>query len=185
MADVEVVEGDREGEEDEQVEVAHRGDAAEVRQPEQEDDAKREPDPRVVDPAPEGTVVAARHLPGDLRARPGLGHRPGLVVDLRVDDLARVGEVGPDLHRPGAGVLVEGRLLRQAFGRVAICPVCDLRIGEDGGDRFLVGELGRGRLVLGDERRADEVAVRVVDRRLRIGRGRARRYEGGEREEES
>ena len=185
IADVEEVERSREGEEDEQVEVPHGGDASKVGQPDEEDNAESKPHPQPVDPSAEGTVVPARHLPRDLRPGPCLGDFGGLVVDLGVDDLARVGEVGPDLHRPRTGVLVESRLLRQPIGGIALDPVGDLRVGEDSGDRLLVGQLGRAGLVLGDERRPDEIAVRVVDGRLLHGGGRGRNDERREREEES
>ena len=64
----------REREQHEQVEVPDGERPAEVGEPEEEERAEAEPDERVVDLPPEGAVVAARHLPGDLRPGPRLGH---------------------------------------------------------------------------------------------------------------
>ena len=141
--------------------------------PSEEDGAERKPDPRVVDLPPERPVVAARHLPGDLRAGPGLRDPNRGVLDARKDDLARLAR-RPDLHRPEPALRVEAGLLRELLAVVAIDPVCDLPVGERELDRFPLSE-GRARVLLRDERRPDHVALRVVDRR---GRGRSRGRSG-------
>jgi len=94
--------------------------------------------------------------------------------------------VGEDLlHRPQTRLGIQRRLLRQALRRVALDPVGDLPVREDGGYGLLLGELCRGGLVLGDERCPDEVAVGVEDRGVRFRRGDSRRDERGEDQEES
>ena len=103
LALVEEVERDPEREQDEQVEVPDRERLAQVGEAEEEDEAEPAPDPRVVDLAAEGAVVAAGHLPRHLRARPRLRHRARRVVHLGEHDLARVREVGPDLDGPDLG----------------------------------------------------------------------------------
>ncbi len=121
----------------------------------------------------ERPVVAARHLPRDLRAGPGLRDPNRGVLDERKDDLARLVR-RPDLHRPEPALRVEAGLLRELLAVVAIDPVCDLPVGERELDRFPLSK-GRARVLLRDERCPDHVALRVVDRR---GRGRSRRRSG-------
>ena len=64
--------GDAEAEQDEQVEVGDPPAAPPVDQPEQEERAERQEDVGGVELVAEGAGVAARHLPGDLVAGPGL-----------------------------------------------------------------------------------------------------------------
>src|SRR5262249_56460261 len=102
-------EGDAEGEQQEQVEVAQREGPSQIAEPEQEEHAEAEPHRKAVDLlAAERARVAARHLPRHLRPRPGFGDGAARVVDLAGRDLA--GRPRPDLDRPELAALVEGRL---------------------------------------------------------------------------
>ena len=86
--------GDAEAEQEEQVEVRDPAQPAPVDQAEQEDRAEGEEDVGRVELVAEGAGVAARHLPGDLVAGPGLAHDAlaGSTIDQR--HLLVVGEVG-------------------------------------------------------------------------------------------
>ena len=94
------------------------------------DRAEREPETRVVELAAEPALVAARHAPAHLRARPGVQHLARAVVDLDLRDLAVV-RAGVDVHRPRVERRVVGRVLRCApcsaaasrrpWGRAARC----------------------------------------------------------------
>ena len=127
VAVVEEPERDREREQHEQVDVAQRERPPPVDEPEQEERAEGEPDPGAVDlRAAERARVAARHLPRDLRAGPGLGDRAGRVVDLAGRDLA--GLARPDVHRPDA---LRERRVGDRVRRIALQPVGDLRVGEE------------------------------------------------------
>ena len=119
---------DREREQREQVELAQRERPAQVGEPEQEDARRsraRRPGLLIVLP-PNAPVVAARHLPRDLRPRPRLGHDPPGVVDPAERDLAR-----PRPTRPSPSsrrrVAVERRVGAR-FVRVALEPVAHLRV---------------------------------------------------------
>ena len=75
----------------EQVEVANREQAPQVGEADEEHEAERAPDPRVVDlVAAERALVAAAHLPRDLWPGPGLEHDAARVVDTALGDLARL-----------------------------------------------------------------------------------------------
>jgi hypothetical protein len=179
LAAVEEPERDAEREQDEQVEVSHRAQPAQVGEADEEDRAEGEPDPGVVDLAAERAAVPAGHLPGHLRARPRLGHLARLVVHLRQGDLARVGQGRPDSHRPDARLAEVGRVGERLL-RVALEPARDLRRGERALDRLVLAQHRLRRH--GGERRPDEVPARVVHRRrrrLRVRRPRER--EGGGR----
>ena len=62
--------------------------------------------------AAERALAAARHLPGDLRPRPRLGHAPGRVLDHRLRDLSRLSR--PGLDEPGPRL---GGSPRRSWGR--------------------------------------------------------------------
>jgi hypothetical protein len=164
-----------------EVEVAHGARSTEVRQPEDEDGAEGEPHPRVVDRSSEGAGVAARHLPGDLRAGPRLGDAAAR-VHLRLDDLSGIGQRRPDIHLPSPGFVVERPLLRQRLGRIALHPVGDLGEAEDGLDRLLLGQRRLRRLLARDERHLDEVPFGVIDGALRRGEGVGSSDEEGRRD---
>ncbi len=90
IAAVEEPERHREGEQRDQVEVAHAQGSAQVGEADEEQQAEAEPDGDAVDlPAAESAVAAARHLPGDLWAGPGLGDCAASVVHAAAGDLAR------------------------------------------------------------------------------------------------
>ncbi len=96
LSAVEERERDREPEKRKQVEVPHRERPAQIGEPEEEDEAEREPDVRLQERLPaERALAPARHLPGDLRARPRLGDAPGRVLDDRLGDLARLARPRP------------------------------------------------------------------------------------------
>jgi hypothetical protein len=123
-------EGERDGEaeEREQVDVAERERTPEISEAEQEDEAETEPDERVQERLPpEAAVVAARHLPGDLRPGPRLRDPSGRVLDDDLRDLA--GRPRPRLDDPGPRLLAKRRR-RRGFRRIAVEPRCDLRVGE-------------------------------------------------------
>ena len=130
-ATLEVPERDRERQERDEVERAQRPDAPPVHQRDQEDRAEREPEPRVVELAPEPALVAARHRPGHLRSRPGVQHLARAVVDLDLSDLAvllpRV-----HVHRPGVERRVVARELRVLVE--APHPVGDLGVAQRDAD---------------------------------------------------
>ena len=174
---VEERERDAEGEEHEQIE-RHDGEwTAQVDQAEQEDGREPEPDgPRGEKLPPESAGTAARHLPRDLRARPGLGHRP---VEVPHDALGHLAGVArPDVDRPGSRLAVERRVGLRAR-RVAVEPARDLGIGQEGLDRLALGEPGRSGG--GRERRLDQTSLLVVDRCRGCRRG-SRTPAGEERE---
>ena len=99
VAVVEVPERGGRREEEEQVEIAERERPPPVAEPDEEDEAERSPDPRVVDRrAAERARRAARHPPRHLRAGPRLGHGAGRVDHRALGDLA--GGPPPDLDRP-------------------------------------------------------------------------------------
>src|SRR5688500_18324280 len=160
VASVEEPERDREREQREQIEVPQRERTTEVGEPDEEEQAEAEPDERLVDvAAAEGAWAAARHLPRDLRAGPGLGHETRAVFDPSVGDLA--GLAPPHLDPPHAVLVVELGLHRSALPRVALQPVPDLGVGEEEALRTLLAQTrGLGR---GDERRLDEVPLAVED----------------------
>ena len=95
LSAVEERERDREAEKHEQVEVPRRERPPQIGQPEQEDEAEREPDVRLEERLPaERALAPARHLPGDLRARPRLGDASGRVLD---DGLRRSARLRPTM----------------------------------------------------------------------------------------
>ena len=147
LTTVEERERQPEREQCEQVERVPAPQAPPVGEADEEDDAERNPHPpRVEDLAPERTDTAASHPPGDLRARPGLGHAPVSVLDLPERDLARLAR--PDLDRPAARCVVEHGVGRR-MGRVALEPTRDLGVREESRDDFL---LTLSRAVLRSER---------------------------------
>ena len=84
VAVVEVPERRRRREQHHEIEVAQRERPAQVGEPDQEHEAERAPDPRAVDlRAAERALVAARHLPRDLRPGPRLRDDAARVVDRR------------------------------------------------------------------------------------------------------
>ena len=96
-----------------EIEVAERERPAQVGEPDQEDEAEEAPHPRLVDlDAAERALVAARHLPRDLRPGPRLGDDAARVVDVGLDDLARRPE--PDLHEPARRLRVVGLVVLRA-----------------------------------------------------------------------
>ncbi len=170
VAVVEVPKGDREREQHDEVDVAHRERAAPVGEPEQEERAERQPEPGAVDRrTAERALVAARHLPGDLRPGPGRSDRAARIVDRAGRDLARLAR--PDVHRPNT--LRESRVGDRSR-RVALQPARNFAVAEEELDRLLLRR-ARRRLGGGD--------LRCRDRR-RGGRPRARRRNECERQRE-
>ncbi len=173
VAVVEVPERRGRREEEEQVEVAERERPLPVAEPDEEDEAERSPDPRVVDRrAAERAGRAARHPPRHLRACPRLRDLAGRVDHGALGDLA--GVLPPDLDRPLAGLLVVRRLVAATGVRVAREPGRDLRVMLEVRERLLQRE--RRALRRRDERRLDEMALVVED-----GSGRRRGRARGER----
>src|SRR5207249_11463562 len=139
VAVVEVPERRGERQQREQVEVSEREHPPEIEEPEQERRAEREPDRRAVDLLPtERSLVAARHLPGDLRPRPGFRHATRLVVDLSLGYLAGIDVpvlvAPPDVHRPaptpGSSAALRGIGLVRSVGDatrggIAVKPIGD------------------------------------------------------------
>ena len=142
---------DPEAEQDQQVQVHDPPPAAEVEEAEQEDRRQRQPDVRGVQLVAELARVAARHLPGDLVARPRLAHRSGRVVD---DHLHPVRPIRVEVHLPRARLGLSGR------AEWAVAPA-------------LLGDLGVR------TRDADRTGIRQVGGGLARGRGSGRR--GGRR----
>ena len=140
VALVEVPERDAEREQGDQIQVPQRQRSAEVGQPDQEGGAEPEPDREAVDLlSPERAGRAARHLPGDLRACPGLDDLSGRVLDAAGRDLPDAVDGRPDLDLPVPVLLVVGRLSRPRFLRVVAQPARDLRVrDEDRGCALLV-----------------------------------------------
>ena len=118
----------RRREQEEQVEVAQRERPPPVREPDEEDEAERAPDPRVVDRrAAERAGRAARHPPRDLRAGPGLRH--AAASRRRTLPCAISPALAPpDLHRPARRLRVVRLLVAAARVRVAREPGRDLRV---------------------------------------------------------
>ena len=171
LAAVEEPERDREREQREQVEVAQREQAAPVGEPEQEGGAEREPDGRAVDLlAAERAAVAARHLPGHLRARPRLGDDARLVVDLALGDLS--GLARPDCTSQARS---SSSKVASVVGsrRVAVEPVAHLLLGAEGARGARSRSLGRG-----SPRPAARAAPRP-GRRCDASRTRRRQRRGG------
>ena len=151
---VEVPERRGERQQREQVEVSEREHPPEIEEPEQERRAEREPDRRAVDLLPtERSLVAARHLPGDLRPRPGFRHATRLVVDLSLGYLAGIDVpvlvAPPDVHRPaptpGSSAALRGIGLVRSVGDatrggIAVKPIGDLVVREEAGDRLVLRE---------------------------------------------
>ena len=109
-----------------------------VDEPEEEHDAERDPrPPRVQHLAAERPDAPPRHAPGDLRARPGLGHAAVAVLDLAERDLP--GLARPDLHRPAPGRDVERRLGRRVR-RIPVEPGGDLRVLQKARHDCLLGQ---------------------------------------------
>ena len=145
--------------------------------PTRKSEAETEPDAGAVDlPAAEGAVVAARHLPGDLRPRPGLGDRAALVVDLARGDLA--GRTRPDLDRPVARL--EGRVGPAHGVRVVAKPAGNLAVVEEDLRHLRLGQALRRRVRAGPSSlrepgpyvpRAPSPPRRARRRRPRRGRG--------------
>ncbi len=164
----------REGEQDEQVEVAGGAQTAEVEKAGEEEGAEAEPDDRALDlPAAEGAGVAARHLPGDLRARPRLRDHSGVVVDPPGGDLT--GDAVPDVHLPVLALLVVLGVGRPVRLGVAPDPVGDLGVLQEGRGRAGLRQLGS--VLDRGERSLDEPPLRVVrgpGRRGRCSRSRGR-----------
>ena len=158
IAAVEEPERHRERDQDEEVDVADRQKPPPVDEPDEEQPAEREPHPGAVDlRAAECALVAAGHLPGDLRPGPGLGDRGRGVVDLAGRDLTRLAR--PDAHRPDA--LRKGRI-RHGVRRIPLQPGRDLRVREEVLDHLAA-------------RRSLRLGRRDLRRRDRRGRPRVRR----------
>ena len=94
MGVVEVGERDREGEQDQEVQVQQAQGFAPVEERHEEQEAERDPDVERVDVAPESAGIAARHRPSDLKAGPLFEHFAVVVGDDHLADLlALFGEV--------------------------------------------------------------------------------------------
>ena len=107
LAPVEEDVRDPEGEQYGQVQVEQPRRPAQVDERKQEQRAQGQPDVRGVELAAEGSVVAARHRPGDLMTRPLLEDRAAAVIHAHLDDLVAVPE---EAHLPAArAVHVGGR----------------------------------------------------------------------------
>ena len=175
LALVEEAERDREREQREQVEIAERERPPQVGEADDEERAERQPQPDAVDrPAAERAGAAARHRPGDLRPRPGLGHLAGAVVDLAEHDLARLARPGLDDPLVRRRAVLGGR---RRLGRVPVEPVRNLLVAEEDRDRLLLGQAGTA--LGGDERRLDQPPVLVEHG---LGRRCRRPGRSGERE---
>ena len=199
--DVRVVEerqGDREREEDEQVEVQQAKGLAEVEERDEEQEAQRQPDVERVDVAAEGAAVAAGHRPGDLEAGPLFDHAAGEVVDDHLRDLllAAFGEVA---HLPAEAGLQVGATVRALVFRAGGLDLRQLlgdrehlvwrqpasggrRVGGRHGDRrFRVGRRRGGparvRLRCGADRGRRAGGVGAVGHRRSLG-AHERRHEG-------
>ena len=128
LSAIEERERGREAEERDEVEVPNREWAAQVGEPDQEDDAEGEPDVPAKERLPaERAFAASRHLPRDLRPRPCLRHTPGRVLDSRLRDLARLARPRLDEPCPRLGSKVG---VRRRIGRVPVEPGLQLGMRE-------------------------------------------------------
>ena len=181
VAVVEEPERDREREQHQQVEVPQRERPPPVDQAEQEDRAEAEPDRVAVDLlAAERPGQAARHRPGDLRARSRpRARRPSTSSTVPGGDLA--GLAGEDVDRPApVRVRRDGGRAR----RVALEPSDHARVGEEEERRPVARQrrLAGCRDGLLRHGRAGDARARC----RRVGRGRGRRHAGhGKRRRES
>ena len=174
---------DREREQDQQVEMQQAEGAPRVEEGQHEEDAERDPDPRLADVAGDGVLVAAGQLDLDLLVAPRLDDGPGPVVDDGLRDVGAVVEVvdlpaivtprrDPGPHRRALGPLV-----------------ADVRRPVGDRDRLGAGELEAGWSAMEVVHPGQRSERLIAERRLQGGvlRGggtRRRRQEQGEQHRE-
>ena len=170
---------DREAGQDQQVQVPQRRPSPPRDERGDEQDAERDPDVPGVDAAAERARIAAGHRPRHLEARPGLGHRAGVVVDVDLEQLALGLGVREPADLPGRGAL--GVLVGDGLGVPAQLGL-DSGIGGGAAQHLVGGEpVAAGRRVGvghqhrrpgGGDRGGDRLGHRLGDVDARRARGR-------------